>query len=186
MIDFLKKLLSSKKEKAKASTTESRIDYTPKVTIPDQPKVTKQETKVEDSSKSTKSIVTEKKLEVKRFTETFKSSDPLDQIDQIVKFYNSFGVGKDFYLKQKTPVTAESPQLLLDQIYTTQELYIKHLNRLPFAEELRLSTWVDHPKKMKEVVDSMPKEYTQYSLALRALSMEMPLVIHADKAQKTI
>lgn len=180
MIDFLKKLLSSKKEKPKASTSESKIEKIKETAAT----VTNKEPVA--SLTSNTPIVTEKKLEVKRFTETFKSNDPLDQIDQIVKFYNSFGVGKDFYAKQKTPVTAESPQLLLDQIYTTQELYIKHLNRLPFAEELRLSTWVDHPTKMKEVISSMPKEYTQYSLALRALSMEMPLVIHADKAQKTI
>lgn len=126
------------------------------------------------------------KLEVKKFTETFKSTDPVEQIDQIITYYNKFTVGKEFYLKYKTPITAECPDLLLKQIYLAQELCIKHLNRLPFAEELRLSVWIDNPKKMQEVIDEMPKSVNKHSLALRALSMELPLVLFQDQTPKTI
>lgn len=126
------------------------------------------------------------KLEVKKFTESFKSTDPVEQIDQIITFYNKFTVGKEFYLKYKTPITAECPDLLLKQIYLAQELCIKHLNRLPFAEELRLSVLIDNPKKMQEVIDEMPKSVNKHSLALRALSMELPLVLFQDQKPKTI
>ena len=163
MFSFITNLLKKKESVKKAPPPKNRL---PEPVIPE--------------------VKPEPKLEIKKFTDPFISTDPVEQIDQIITFYNKFTVGKEFYLKYKTPITSDCPALLLKQIYLTQELYIKHLNRLPYAEELRLSIWIDNPKKMQEVIDEMPKSVNQHSLALRALSMELPLTLFQDQKPKTI
>ena len=124
--------------------------------------------------------------QVKKFTEAFKSTNPIDQIDQIIAFYNSFAPGKDFHVKMKTTFTSESPNLLLKQIYVVQELYIKHIGRLPFAEELRVMVWIGDDKKMSELLNDRPKALTKNSIALQALGLEFPLNINNDAKPKTI
>lgn len=177
MFDFIKKLINkaeSKKADRKKPIPKERIESA----IP--------AAKVEPPKPESKPQAPAPKLEVIKFTEAYKSTDPLDQIDQILTFYNKFTVGKEFYLKYKTPITAECPDLLLKQIYTAQECYINHLNRLPNGEELRLCVWIDNPQKMSEVLADMPKSLIKYNLALRALSIDAPLIVNTNTSFKPI
>lgn len=126
------------------------------------------------------------KLEVKKFTEAFISTEPMDQIDQIINFYNKFTNGKSFFVKQKISFSAAAPQLLLDQIYIVQEQYITHLKRLPFAEELRLSIWIGDEAKMREMVADRKEKLIKRTLELQAIGLEYPLVVNTEVKPKPI
>lgn len=126
-------------------------------------------------------------LEIKKFNEAYKSTDPLERIDQIIKFYNSFRLGKEVFVKTKPVFTADSPEVLLKQIYLIQQSYINLINRLPYAIELLWLTNVDgHDAMVKKLSDLEKFPQTKKSLIDFALQQNLPFTVTGDPSAKTI
>lgn len=195
MFRFLKKLLSSKPKQEKVKpvvvsdtmkTPESVLVPTPtpapviaEPVVPvDQPKAVE----------PVPQVIEPKKLEVKKFTEKFTSTDPYEQVTQVIKFYNSYSaIDGEYYRKQNYVFTPETVDLLLKQIYTTQEAYIKHINRLPFTNELQWAVYLDSQDKMEvHAVDRIARPLNKDLIVDRAVKLEVPLNINQDKPAKNI